>query len=375
MLLQNRRLKEEREIAEQISQEPVSGKDLIQEESAGAGLEKEIEQVDFGKLSKLEISQKTASCLKEMKDEQGIYAFAKECSTKNNCQLLSANNQIPRLIWLWYQLYLETGDEDYISKINQDLDNCLNNVSTIQNDAWNCRLIYPIFQSQIFSSETNVKLKKVCVDSVQLPPLESQYVYLVAETPSLYKFRLDLKRQNKAVINSRIKTKIALQKLAYLSSDYLYEYYFTNQNSDLVFAKATFNQALNKYLVNKIENRVEYGGETCLLGQAALDFYLETEDQKYLDYASYFWQNRQTEKFSGKVTCAFFADQLFNELGKAQYKNERERLLEDLVQKHFDNRNYKSYFTGDGCFNIDSQRGVLKFTTENCLINGLLLKD
>ncbi len=377
--LRNRRVEKEEEIAEQISQDPISGRDLIQDETPV--VDEPIEDLDaetginFEKLSSEEISRSAASCLESMTNENGIYAFAKECSSQDNCQLLGANNQVPRLIWLWYQFYLKTGDQDYINKINRDLDNYLNNVSTIQNEAWNCKLVYPLWESKIFSQETEDKIKRICQYSTHLPPLEDQYAYLDADVPALFNFRLDLNRQNKSMIEKRIKSETQLRKLAFLSSDYLYKYYFTNKEGDLVMAEATYVQALNKYLLNKIDNKPEQKGEACVLGQAALDFYQETEDQKYLDYASYFWQNRQAGSLSEKAVCAFFADQLFQELGKDQYRVERESLVDDATQTNFDHPDYDGYFTGDGCFNKASQEKVSKFTTENCLISGLLLKN
>lgn len=356
---------------------PPGGEKVIPEEA-----KRLIEQSgsEDSKLSNLEIAEKVLDCLDGMRDARGAYLHARDCSMSSTCEDSEGNNQAgPRVIWAWFKYYQKTGDEKILVAISDDLVTYTTKIPFIQNNFWNCKLMYELWESGSFSGEQMEEISDICLSSSHNPGLAEKADRAVGgrdvDKPDMSRFLEDLEGQAVEGVVSRILIDVGLDEAAFLTSDYVGRYRFSEDIIDLKRAQFLYNQALDMYVRGRLTDSIGISGETCLLGEASLDLYKTTRDDIYLDFASYFWKTREIKFFPESSVCTFFANSFYEVSGEEQFRFERERLLKILIEENFDYKDYNGFFTGDGCFNNDKSLGIFKFSKENSLIVGSLLSE
>lgn len=334
----------------------------------------------------LPIAEKTLSCLNKMKDERGVYLYSKTCETPSNCKKLDSNHSGPRPIWAWFKHYQKTKNPQDLKIISDDLENHLKKVATIQNDFWNCKLMYDAWINGNFSFDIKKKVEDLC--------FYGNYIYDQSlninqtQEPDLKK-TIEIKKNAPYPTETSTTTSEDILKFAFFSSDFASKYLWAKNLDDLKQAKNFFNYAVNLYTNEK---KFIFIKSKCVLGIASVDLYKATKKIDYLNFAKDLYdfervsdlclKNDQIDaghcrnSLYDRTTCTFFANELYLLTKEQKYKDFKDQSLIEIIEDAFDYQGYKNKILGDGCFNSYlNQSKNNKHSLENGLITGLLLSE
>ena len=299
----------------------------------------------------VKIAKKTLDYLNLMRDQRGVYLFERVCPPSNQCIDSQGNNHSgPRPIWAWYKYFQKTVDIQAIITIKNDLLINTTKIDTVQNDFWNCNLIYYIsLDKKAFDATTIERMHQYCITSVN---------------PN---FTIDVNNQTQPVNQP-----LDLAKAAVFISDLVGRYGFSRNSSDLDTAKKFYQTTLAQYQTQV--NTVNYE-QVCTLGKAALDLFVKTGNTAYKNTAIDMWNNQkvsavgQKQEFSvlkAKVICGLFANHLSLLTDDDQYRVVKKEIINLLLANNYNSQ--------DGSFFEKINEKIYKRSTENALIAGLLLE-
>ena len=299
----------------------------------------------------IKIAKKTLDYLNLMRDQRGAYLFERSCSSSNQCTESQGNNHSgPRPIWAWYKYFQRTKDFQSILTIKNDLLINTTKIETVQNDFWNCNLIYYIsLDKKAFDATTIERMHQYCITSVN---------------PN---FTIDVNNQVQPVNKP-----LDLAKAAVFISDLVGRFGFSRNSSDLDTAKKLYQTTLSQYQAQV--NTVNYE-QVCTLGKAALDLFVKTGNTAYKNTAIDLWNNQkvfavgQKQEFSvlkAKAICGLFANHLALLTDDNQYRVVKKEIISLLLANNYNSQ--------DGSFFEIINGQTYKRSTENALIAGLLLE-
>lgn len=306
------------------------------------------------------IARQTLDWLNKERDERGVYTLGKLCRISGQCEMAAQDNRAGlAAIWgrfKYYQAYKEKKDMEIL---NRDLEiyNDPDKIPVIQNDFWNCKLMYQIWQSDLISDWQKKAIEEICWLGAY-PPEEEE---LVPEPD------LSLVMEKRSV---PLKSPVGLSasggemsEFAAFSSDFSSRFLWKKEEEDLEKAVFFFNKAVNLY---DKETSQAYLSGRWLLGIAALDLYQANEEGQYLEFAIALSEkeaikdicvidtsppNYCQESLLERTTANLFLRQLFEATGEEEHKNISQELTERTIETAFDKEGYEGVFMGDGSFN------------------------
>lgn len=300
--------------------------------------------------------------LDKQKSPDGRYYFS-SFNTKSNSP--NVDNRLgSAIVWARYKELKKNKTTDQINKINTDLDVYLNKslVPAIQNNFWNCKLMYEMWNSKEFNESTKAKIKQLCNDSDYYPVNENtqvnnleDYLSKVMKSQSLRTGENDTSHFNE--YSSAVSDLLVLSKW--------------DNRPDLVdLSKKYFKSAVDLYLANKIQLQ----STSILLGTAAMDLYKETKNTVYLDFAKKIFDvNNSTDcnLLSSCVVSIFLAKDLSTATKEQLYNDFIKNTQDRWLSNYYDFKGENGFVSGQGAFYIKSN--IINYPVrENALMAGLL---
>lgn len=346
------------------------------------------------------IVEKVLDWLDVQKNEEGVYHFGQICQIDGKCEKEGVDNRVGlAAIWARYKHFEKTGSPEDLEIIKQDLDTYTDRskISVLQNDFWNCKFMYDLWQSDTFSSQDRKRIEDICFSS------DDTYSHEIEDLVArgTYQERHDL--QEVLAAKRFYVTQPAVfstygAKMTYFSayaSDAVARFLWKKDSNDLFRAKAYFDRALDAY---KSEEENKYMRGRCVLGIASLDLFRANSDSRYVDLAASIFEKEKIDKIclakEGEVfpnrcqdslfeqaTCSLFANDLFKLTKNVQYQVFSEKIIENLIKRSFDAQGYQGEFKGDGAFysqgkGTDSKEvNISKSVRDNGLMVGILLEQ
>jgi hypothetical protein len=345
-----------------------------------------------------EVAEKVLSWLEEQRDSRGIYIYGYRCPLKGECGQQEADNRAGlSAIWGRFQYYQVSKEASDLAIINKDINLYSNQevVGAIQNDFWNCKLMYEMWQSSLFSGEQKAKIAKICergsYDLMELGQIDQQiaqggwkeidYKNLIGQRPAGTTQFQSLSDKGKKLI----------EYSAY-ASDFIAQYFWKKEEKDLTRAKLFFSKGV--VLWNQTPQSSYIKGR-CVLGTAALDLYEATGKADYLDFADSLFQKEKikelclasSEKLTSyfhdslfeQATCGLFVNQLAG-LAQGEDKGQaKTNLRNNLLPRLFSSPEYQDASEGRGAFfsKIEgpTETSLYRPVRENGLLVGFLMME
>lgn len=338
-----------------------------------------------GGLTNLEIAGMVLSWLDKQRDERGVYNTFRLCDTTGNCEKVSESGTSGHIgiaaIWGHFKYYQATDNKDALDTVVRDLKIYTDEdkVKMIQNDFWNCSLMYDLWQSDSFSRKQKKQIEHICWQSAYYyPPELSEIVTNGVQNLDLKKV---IKKDN---INFERPLsgydKQFLSAYPVFSSDFVARYFWKKDEKDLEKAKFYFNKSAQLFIK---ENDRFLGSDICLLGISALDIFTATKEKSYLDFAVTLFEQEIKNKISEKNFIGplsyFYAERLFRTTENEEYKEIKNDIVQFLVENSFDFTNYNGSLNNDGSFRVvvekDGSIGFAKSIRDNGLMVGILAEE
>ena len=339
----------------------------------------------------LEIAASTLDWLNQQKDDRGVYFFAQlyQSSEKKYENLPSGESGHYGLTTIWgrFKYFQATNDKKIFNLLKNDLNTYTdkNKVKYIQNDFWNCKLMYELWQSNLFSNKEKKLIENICWQRSSYLYPEELLQAIDGKTSLNKKEFVDLDLE-KAITKQLIFDKPLNQDEINLifnffpyPSDFAFRYLWKKDEKDLKIARYYFYQLIHLF-TEKEEEIKKHNAEGlknfCLLGIDSLDLYKATNKKSYLKFALFLGEKiLKEEKTKLKPpVCAFFANQLFKTTGKKEFEEIKKNLLDSLINQVLDLPSFPGNLTGKGGFLLDERGnpGAIKVIRENGLLVGLL---
>lgn len=347
----------------------------------------------------LEIAEKVLAWLEAQKNEQGVYYFGQLCRIDGQCETKPVDNRVGlAAIWGRFKNFSKTKNPLDLNIIRQDLQTYTDRtkVLALQNDFWNCKFMFDLWQSDTFSSEEKEKIEEICFSSNYTLFREIDDLVKAGNYQEKHDFLEVLSMKRFYTIAPTVISSFTSDMMHYAAytSDEVARFLWKKDPQDLLRAKIYFDQAIGAY---KAESENRYMRGRCVLGVAALDLYQGSSDSRYLDFATTLFEkeeldktclaekeeiypNRCQDSLFEQTTCALFASELFKLTKTAKYQVFEEKVITNLIDKSFDFSGYSGEFSGDGSFyswgrGLKSEEvNISKGVQENGLIVGVLLE-
>jgi len=347
---------------------------------------------------KSEIAQEILSWLDEQRDSRGVYIYGYRCSVTGGCSQQEADNRAGlTAIWGRFKHYQATNDSNDLSIINKDLNIYTNSekVPVMQNNFWNCKLMYEMWQSNLFSQEQKDKIEQICYQGAYYPPdLEeiNQQINLGQTKTADFNQLLEEKSEASLTPQNRSSQGIKLAEYAAYASDFVTKYLWQKNKTDLTRAQLYFNKGVN-LLVQESTNSYLEG--KCVLATAALDIYQATSDSAYLNFSQLLLEKEKIQDLClnpqeevgycynsmfEQATCGLFINQLATLTKEEQYKELKDGFITYSTNNLFNLPEYTDGNHGQGAFYSkiklsDEELLIYKSVRENGLLVGLLMME
>ena len=324
-------------------------------------------------LNRREITEKVLTWLGEQKDEKGVYYFTTECSSLNQpekCQHISDSRSGISVIWAKFQALkngLEIGKENLLADIetyaNKD------KIPFLQNDFWNCKLMYELWLSDLFDQETKNKIEQICWrGSYYHPPDLIKRIKGKEVSGAIKDINFDLVGKGQYVFETEINEgdKTKEREYSVYPSDFVARYLWQKDINQLKKAKFYFDKAVQLYLSSpsSFDN-------SCLLGISAIDLFKINHDEGYLSFAKTLFNRIQDEQVDSRrsIYCLYFAEELSESTQEEKYKSWETKKLSEFFLSNFE----KISGEKGGAFRF-LENGQKNFPiVENSLLVGLLI--
>jgi len=244
--------------------------------------------------------------LEKQKDERGIYYFSRSCSSGTSCDQINKSGQSGHYglaaIWGRYKYYSQNRTMADLTIINKDLAayTDASKIGVVQNDHWNCRLMYELWSDKAFSAEQKQQLEQICWQSLYYHPKD------LPTTSESFSYNKAAKRAVTAAVVAANEEGLAGMYAPY-ASDFVARFVWRQNPEDLTQANQYFNKAVAWWNSNK----AVIGGENyCLLGVAAVDMAQVTKKTDYLDFAKDLFNSKKAADKPLSPVCAVWAKEL-----------------------------------------------------------------
>ncbi|HUV46986.1 MAG TPA: hypothetical protein VMW29_02520 [Candidatus Bathyarchaeia archaeon] len=338
---------------------------------------------------KLDIAAKVLSWLDDQRDSRGVYIYGYRCVLEGDCGKQELSNQAGlTAIWGRFKYYEKAQSPSDLIIINKDLGlySDENIVGAIQNNFWNCKLMYEMWQSNLFSQPQKDKIKKICDRGSYYSP-EGLNSFDKVDFKTLLQQKPESTNSFQGLSSQGMK----LVEYAAFASDFASKYAWEKDNDDLDKARLYFNGGVKLW---SQEPKGSYVEGRCVLGVAALDLYEVTKEQDYLDFSQDFLEKEKiselaTTSTAGTVTyfhnslfeqatCGLFLKKLAVLAADEKYRETNNTLLGNLLSRLFTIPEYKNGTEGKGAFStkteLSGQTLIERSVRENGLMVGLLVE-
>lgn len=335
--------------------------------------------LNVSRLNNLEIAEKVLAWLDKQRNENGVYLYGWRCQASGSCQSIPDNRVGLYALWGRFKHYQATQDQKDLNIIDRDLGiySDETKVNVIQNDFWNCKLMYEMWKSNLFSEEQKKKIEAICQRG-NYNPLDLSEVDAKIASGEVEKIDLGEIASGEVAGMSSLSTQDGkLIEYSAFASDFAAKYLWKNKEEELKRAKGYLKKAIDLYIGETTEGKYFSKGARCVFGIAGLDLYQATQEKKYLDFSTRFFnevgvgESHNLSLFS-RIICALFAQQLYQITQEDQYRQTKINLVNSLIEEAFDYEGYKGYFFGGGYFRSINSTEINKFVKENGLIVGIL---
>ncbi len=343
-----------------------------------------------------EIASQVLDWLDEQRDSRGIYILGYRCISGEGCAQQDADNRAGlAAIWGRFKYYQQLADPNDLAIIEKDLSlyTDAKTVSVIQNNFWNCKLMYEMWRSGLFSSEQKDKIKKICDQGSYYPPdLEEIDEKIKSGQGEIVDFNQLLQNKAEASLTpfKRSSQGIKLIEYAAYASDFAAKYLWQKNEADLLRAQIYFDKGVNLLVQEPVDSYLE---GKCVLGIAALDIYQAANNSAYLVFAKLLLEKEKVQDFClasseeagycseslfEQSTCGLFTAQLADLSGETQYRELKDSFINQSKSNLFNLPEYSDGGEGKGAFFSkiklsDKQTLFYKAIRENGLFVGLLM--
>lgn len=332
-------------------------------------------------LTNIQIAKITLNWLNQQRDATGIYSLGCSCKDNRciNCKPLPSSwRETSFIIWGESKYYEKTKDQEVLKNINKDFDALEGKVLQINN--WHCKLLYDVWHNSIDKAIKN-KAFNLCKragyegrkeDSISETDVNNIILTDMKKTMSKTTFEIS-KEFNQKDLKENFQRNASMVSENVIISMW-----------DGLIEKDTTRESIKKAGIEMFKNAL-YGYElrkkekpsiidNSLLGIASLDLYKATNQQDYLNFALYLYQeNKILEATSSSsyeyIYSALFTSEVINAVHYKKYEFDYSNVLTKIVNRGFDYPGYESHLTDIGAIS-DLHKNYI--TKENGLAIGLL---
>lgn len=345
------------------------------------------------KLTNEQIVEKVSDWLDKQRDDKGIYYSSRQCSAypEKNCDEFTSGGNSGHAglaaLWARYKKYQKQKGEKDLKILLSDIDvyNNPEKIKYVQNDFWNCKLMFPIWKDVSIPQDYKNKIESICWSSGYqiIPELESvsgrgfTRIIVKKDIPDPVLSFSD------STMDSPDKLK-NFERIIFYPSDFATRYIWKEDPEDLRIAKLYFNKSIPYFLSDPDSY---HGREVCGVGISSLDLSIASGEKKYLDFAVEIYKRKignysllseeQKLVYSDLVCLMFFQEinaKIPNTISKEEIKSFEENLFDNAV----DYEGYERNLIGDGVlFNVekDGKSGLLKSVMDNGLVVGIISEN
>ena len=311
--------------------------------------------------------------------ENGGYAEGEWCTNKGVCDPFFVDNRIGAVgLWARFKHYLKYQDSESMSIMAKDIliYSDPQKVSTIQPVFWNCKLLYELWKSPLFSQAQKNNIENICARSVYatLDLTYNQNVSIPETSLNQITQQMAGKGQRNQLFffNEQVDVSMSSEYAAF-ASDYAGMYQWAQDKEDLKRAQISFIAAVSA-LRNNI-NLFQLTEMAPLVGLASLDLNKITPNPLYVQYADWLikqYKNTSCPQLQGCVMRAFLYNELYKLNKKEEYRQERDKIISKLYDERFDYKGLSGFRIGKGAF-YDSLTKNQYMMVSNTVLAGLLL--
>jgi hypothetical protein len=313
-----------------------------------------------------EISKEVLLKLDKTRTENGAYSFGIFCTVGGVCASNTVDNRVGvQALWAQALFYSTVHDPQAESLIDKDIEVYLNpdKVRVIQNDLWNCKLMYSLIQKGAFSQQQKDGFLRICKRGSWLGEEEEQFRQKATEG-QISQINLDEVMDGKKYQPEPLKDNFYMYAAA--ASDAVYEYMLTQDQTKYNYAISYFNRAIETYTVQSNLSQIDIA----TLGIASVDMYRLTKNDIYLEFSKFLYRAHpgSCSQLQSCVLSASWFNEMYKENNDAFYKQMRNLYLHQLINRFFDKQGYLGLRNNYGMF-YTSGKGDYQYPT---LYNGLL---
>lgn len=311
-----------------------------------------------------EISSKSMTWFDTMTNDVGRYFMFESCNSGICEKANDVDKQIGiNVVWSRYRKYLNSNSPQELTNIEKDLTTLTTpNIGfPAQNDFLNCKLMYEMSQSGVFSEENKDKIDLICTGSVHYGPEMQEFISTLSQNK--YQSDPQISEVNSGQVLDKwpIANPDKFLKYGIYASDIATYYLWAKKPDDLAAAKYYFNMALQIFSDRNSDL------DDSIIGLAALDLYKASNEQRYLEFADYYLSDKAKRQCRSLQDCTYYLLFLddFSQLNESSLvRSQRDMTLQTLFTRGY-NENKKLFHT----FN-----GLTYPTLENALLSGYLAK-
>lgn len=298
----------------------------------------------------LQIAKKVLDWLDTQRDSTGAYISNGACKIGQEQSCDTTPNEDPTsffsVVWARYQYFRKTNDQIELSRIIRDIDVFDNlysqpeNSNLRQSTQWMCKTLFEIGHDNSFIDQRS-KIEYLCQNTWYAGAAMADVKSKVERNEAIPEPEIE-----SAIQGSTVPYDTVIDPDRYLHGFYWYavsasnllsHYRWFNDNSMLLQAKLIYRKALQIYSNKKNDSKFLERGDA-VIAVAALEFYKETNQKKYMDFVTSYINSRQNKpitNLSDAATYLFLLDEVYKETQDVQYQTLISSLIPNLVNDHY----------------------------------------
>lgn len=335
----------------------------------------ELKKITLTDEQKIESSNALYRWINSMQDSKNTYNQSIICSKndpKTACQL-EMNSYHAGIYTAWgrFHLFRTTGNNLQKEKLQSDLKTYADEsiIPTIQNYFWNCKLMYELWNAPELDQTSKDNAVKICVRGLY-EPAEYEPVIKVAEhIKEVTDANLDSALTGRSVLYGQATSSEKFIQNAAYSSDLAYKSKLYRDEKYLKQAQVFFLRALYTYGSEK----QMYEENSGVLGIAAFDLFIITQNKKYLEIAKQIINDRTTRRCSFLFPCIIdymLAKSLYLYTDDQKYNDMKENYLSEIINNFMDKEKFTKTSDFNGLYNQTTD-SLIYPTRENALFLGV----
>lgn len=304
----------------------------------------------------------------------GRFAFSQLCTSASDCKLQAADNRLgPQVAWGEFMYYQKHPSAALLTQINKDIAAYVDEsvVPTVQNNFYNCKFMYQLWQSNVFTLDQKNNIQTLCTRSQQPPPPPPpapgvSATITDADIAPLMQGIENNHTASEAAINTTVP---AFASVVVGVSDLVTESTWLSNENLYQLALVYFKESLTEYT----QSPTTFRDASSLLGVAALDLYKKTGKSAYLTFAENMFLKNSNEDCSSLGSCInsiFLAKSLAAVTGNKDYQYFVDGALRHVGQTGFDSNGFGGYQIGNKAFYSPGSHTVYP-VLENSLLLGI----